>query len=165
MFTTIDPSTATRDQVRAEIERLEAMANVWKNEEQAIKLAINSIYGGLGNKYFVAHNPIVAESVTLQGQDLIKYAERVMNEYFWNWHTYKDLHARLGITGEVKQVKKPVNVYSDTDSCYISFEEVLLASDWHGDPKDLIIKINELDLTDYLKRKFDEYAKAAGVLS
>jgi DNA polymerase elongation subunit (family B) len=164
-FSTLDPKTASREQVRAEIDRLEALANNWKNEEQAIKLAINSIYGGLGNKYFVAHNSDVAESVTLQGQDLIKFAEQVMNDYFWKWHTMTELHECMGIVGEVRPVKKAVNVYSDTDSCYISFEEVLMSCDWPGDPKDFILLINKLDLTNHLKAKFDEYAEKLGVVN
>jgi DNA polymerase elongation subunit (family B) len=161
-FTQIDPETASPEEIRAEIFRLEALANDWKNEEQAIKLAINSIYGGLGNKYFVAANKDVAESVTLQGQDLIKYAEKVMNEYFWDWHNRKDLHEKMGITWEVQQVRKPVNIYSDTDSCYITFEEVIAASDWQGDPKDFILELNKIDITAHLNKKFDEYAAAWG---
>ena len=164
-FCNIDPTTASRDMIRTEIERLQALSDTWRNEEQAIKLAINSIYGGLGNKYFVAHNSEVAESVTLQGQDLIKYAEQVMNEYFWAWHTKHELHARMGLVGEVRPVKKPVNVYSDTDSCYVSFEEVLLSCDWPGEPKDFILAINELDLTQHLKDKFEEYAQKWNVVN
>lgn len=161
-YTQIKPENSTVEEIRAEIYRLEGLASNWKNEEQAIKLAINSIYGGLGNKYFVAVNKDVAEAVTLQGQDLIKYAENVMNEYFYNWHNRKDLHEKMGITWDVKPVKKPVNIYSDTDSCYITFEEVLIASDWQGDPKKFILDLNELDITNYLNKKFDEYAEKWG---
>ena len=49
------------------------LKNELKNEEQAIKLTMNSIYGAIGNNWFVCFNPDVAEAVTLQGQDLIKY--------------------------------------------------------------------------------------------
>lgn len=102
--------------MQAEIARMTALSNEWKNEEQAVKLVINGMYGALGNKWLAYFNPVVAETVTLQGQDLIKFAERVMNAYFNKfWHLDKELHEKLGLT-EVKEVKRPVNIYSDTDS-------------------------------------------------
>lgn len=115
-YTEIDLANATREQVQAEIARMTALSNEWKNEEQAVKLVINGMYGALGNKWLAYFNPVVAETVTLQGQDLIKFAERVMNAYFNKfWHLDKELHEKLGLT-EVKEVKRPVNIYSDTDS-------------------------------------------------
>jgi DNA polymerase elongation subunit (family B) len=87
-----------------------------KNEEQAIKLTMNSIYGAIGNAWFVCFNPDVAEAVTLQGQDLIKYSEKILHRYFHEfWHQDKELHDKLGLTS-VKKVVKPLVVYGDTDS-------------------------------------------------
>lgn len=159
-YTNIDPSTATVEEIRAEIDRMKQLSNEWKNEEQAIKLTINSIYGALGNKWLVCFNPEVAETITLQGQNLIKYAEDRLNEYFYKyWHNDKELHDLLGITGDVKHVKRPVNIYSDTDSCYVSFEEVVESCNYPGNPKDLILQINDLRLAKYLNTCFDLYAK------
>lgn len=159
-YTTIDPSTATVEEIKAEIERMKQLSNEWKNEEQAIKLTINSIYGALGNKWLVCFNPEVAETITLQGQNLIKYAEERLNQYFNEfWHKDTELHAKLGIDYEVRQVKRPVNIYSDTDSCYVSFEEVVESCNWTGDPKQLILGINEHRLASYLNKCFDKYAE------
>jgi len=69
------------------------------------------------------------------------------------------LHDKLGISGEVKEVKKFVTVYMDTDSCYVSFEEVLKSCEWKDSPKDLILKINEHRLTAYLNKAFDKYSE------
>lgn len=164
-YTEIDLANATREQVQAEIARMTALSNEWKNEEQAVKLVINGMYGALGNKWLAYFNPVVAETVTLQGQDLIKFAERVMNAYFNKfWHLDKELHEKLGLT-EVKEVKRPVNIYSDTDSCYISFEEVIQSCDWQGkfdSPKDLIIAINKNRISEYLNKQFDRYAEKFG---
>ena len=86
------------------------------NEEQAIKLVMNSIYGVIGNKGFVCYNIQVAESITLQGQDLIKYAEKCLDKYFHQfWHNDKELHEKLGIT-EVEPVVDSMVKYGDTDS-------------------------------------------------
>ena len=70
------------EQIEAEIEKLKKLSKDYKNEEQGIKLTLNSIYGALGNAYFALFNPEVAESVTLQGQDLIKFAAKIINKYF-----------------------------------------------------------------------------------
>ena len=69
-------------EVKQQIEKLTGIKNELKNEEQAIKLTMNSIYGAIGNNWFVCFNPDVAESVTLQGQDLIKYSEKILHKYF-----------------------------------------------------------------------------------
>lgn len=140
-------------------EELTALKNEYKNEEQAIKLTMNSIYGSIGNSYFVCFNHEVAEAVTLQGQDMIKYSEKIVNRYFHDfWHEDVELHEKLGLT-EVKRVAKPLVIYSDTDSNYVTFEEVVASCDWQGDPKELILAINDLRLKDYIKKCFDLYSK------
>ena len=155
----IDPSKSSPDKTKKEIERLELMANEWKNEEMAIKLMINSIYGALGNKWFVCFNPDIAESVTLQGQDLIKYAEKVINRYFQEfWHKDKELHEQLKITS-VRRVTSPMIVYADTDSNYICFDEVINSCDFKGSPQELILGINKLRLEKYLMMCFEKYSK------
>ncbi len=47
----IDVETASSDEIRKEIERLKQLSNAWKNEEQAVKILLNSVYGGLANKW------------------------------------------------------------------------------------------------------------------
>lgn len=158
-YATIDPETAKPEEIKAEIERLKKMSNEWKNEEQAIKILINSMYGALGNKWLVCFNPDVAETVTLQGQNLIKYAEKVINHYFHIvWHKDTELHNHLGIECEVAQVKKPVTIYGDTDSNYVCWDEVLESCNWTGDPTDFILKVNEFRLAEFLKGAFDRFS-------
>lgn len=116
-------------EIEEKIERLTALKNELKNEEQAIKLTMNSIYGAIGNNFFVCFNPDVAESVTLQGQDLIKYSEMVLNRYFHEfWHLDKELHEKLGLTS-VKRVAKPLIIYSDTDSSEKSSKVIIKSYD------------------------------------
>lgn len=40
------------------------------------------MYGATASKYFVGHNTDVAESITMQGQDLNHYSENSVNKYF-----------------------------------------------------------------------------------
>ena len=65
-------------------------------------------------------NPDVAEAVTLQGQDLIKYSSMLITRYFHEfWHLDTDLHQKLGISTP-KKVIRPLVVYGDTDSVFSS---------------------------------------------
>ncbi len=149
--------------LKQKIERLTALKNELKNEEQAVKLTMNSIYGAIGNNWFVCFNPEVAEAVTLQGQDLIKYSEKILHKYFHEfWHKDTELHEKLGIRN-VKKIHKPMVVYGDTDSNYVTFQEVVASCEgWEGSDKDLILAINEQRLNGYLKNCFDVYSKKWG---
>ncbi len=149
--------------LKQKIERLTSLKNELKNEEQAVKLTMNSIYGAIGNNWFVCFNPEVAEAVTLQGQDLIKYSEKILHKYFHEfWHKDTELHEKLGIRN-VKKIHKPMVVYGDTDSNYVTFQEVVASCEgWEGSDKDFILAINEHRLTGYLKNCFDVYAKKWG---
>ena len=109
------------------------------NLEQAIKLCINSIYGAFANDYFHFRNTDIAETVTLQGQDAIKHTEKAVEKYFKEyWHKDKKLHESLGITCEVQPLTQHVWKYTDTDSGYIIFEEVMESCKWEGTVTDFI---------------------------
>jgi hypothetical protein len=112
-------------EIEDKIEKLTALKNEYKNEEQAVKLTMNSIYGAIGNNWFVCFNPDVAEAVTLQGQDLIKYSEKALHKYFHEyWHVDKELHEKLELT-TVKRVSKPLVIYGDTDSLASNSEVII----------------------------------------
>lgn len=108
----------TAKELELKITELTALKNELKNEEQAVKLTMNSIYGAIGNAWFVCFNPDVAEAVTIQGQDLIKHSEKILHKYFHEyWHLDKELHEIIGLKS-VRKVAKPLVVYGDTDSCF-----------------------------------------------
>ena len=48
--------TLSVEEIKAEILRLKKMSDNYKNEEQGVKLTLNSIYGALGNQYFACFN-------------------------------------------------------------------------------------------------------------
>ena len=93
-------------------------------KQNAIKILINSFYGAFGNRYFYFHNNDIAQSITLQGQDLIKFSIRAVNHYFTNkWHLDTELHQKLGIAGRnISQITKDAAIYTDTDSVYLCFD-------------------------------------------
>ena len=70
-------------------------------KQGAIKILINSIYGAFGNKWFYFYNPDIAQSITLQGQDMIKFANKAIDFYFKNkWHLDSELHSKLKISSD-----------------------------------------------------------------
>lgn len=161
-WTKIDLQTSTKEEIKTEIERLKLLKNLYMNAEQAIKIFINSVYGACGSPWFAFFNMDVAEAVTLQGQDLIKYSEKVVNRYFLDfWHKDKKVHDKMGLT-HVEKIERPVVLYCDTDSNFVVFSEVLAKCDWKGTPKDFILKLYDVFLEDYLNKCYELYAKNCG---
>ena len=148
-------------ELEAKIKSMEHESLMNYNLEQAIKLAINSIYGAFANDYFHFRSTDIAETVTLQGQDAIKHTEVNVEKYFKGfWHKDKKLHEAMGITGEVKPLTQNVWKYTDTDSGYIIFEEVMESCNWQGTVMDFILKINKHRLADYIKMVLSKYAES-----
>jgi DNA polymerase elongation subunit (family B) len=152
----------TKEQLEEKIKEYQNLADRFFNYEQSIKRILNSIYGAFGNEHFYFFNLNIAESITLQGQDAILYTEKMLNLYFHNfWHKDKEIHEKLGlkVTGEVI---KPVVIYIDTDSCYVSFQEAIEKSTWKGSEKDFISKLYNLRLKDYISKVMEKYAVSFG---
>ena len=82
----------------------------YKNLQLAKKVQLNSCYGAMGNQYFRFFDVRIAEAITMSGQLSIRWIEARMNEYMNN----------LLKTDGVDYV-----IASDTDSLYISFEDLV----------------------------------------
>lgn len=152
----------SKEELELKLNEFENLANRYFNYEQSIKRILNSIYGAFGNEHFYFFNINIAESITLQGQHAILYTETVLNKYFTDfWHKDTETHDKLGIkvTG---QIFKPVVIYIDTDSCYVTFEEVLDKSDWKDSEKELILQLYEIRLKGYLEKVLSKYADSYG---
>lgn len=81
-YVDIDPDNCSLEELRQKIEELELLSSYFETKQLAIKTFINSVYGATASKYFVGHNTNVAESITLQGQDLNHFSENAVNTYF-----------------------------------------------------------------------------------
>lgn len=100
-FCQIDPNNCTVEELEEEVERLKKLGDFYETKQLALKKFINSVYGATASKYFIAHNTAVAESITLQGQDLNHYSENSVNEYFSGiFQNDTELHKKLGIKTE-----------------------------------------------------------------
>ena len=77
-----DAETVPIENLRAEVARLKSLTEFYDTKQLAIKKFINSVYGALGSKFFIAYNTQMAESITAQGRELNHYSENSVNEYF-----------------------------------------------------------------------------------
>ena len=84
---------------------LEKEINRLQNQQMAIKILMNSLYGALGNQHFRYFDIRVAEAVTTTGQLVIQWAERAMND---------------AMNGVMKTDKDYI-IAIDTDSLYVNF--------------------------------------------
>jgi DNA polymerase elongation subunit (family B) len=66
---------------KTEVYRIERDIAHFENEQTAIKILLNSLYGALGNKYFRYFTMEIAEGITITGQFIIKWAEKYVNEF------------------------------------------------------------------------------------
>jgi len=90
---------------RTEVLKIERDIARYENQQMAIKILMNSLYGALGNKYFRYFDLRIAEAITLTGQTVIRWAEKHMNE-FMSKIVGKDDDYVIAI---------------DTDSVYVNF--------------------------------------------
>ena len=98
-----------KDQVfeRAQIEKDIAR---FDNEQMAVKILMNSLYGALSNKWFRYYDIRMAEAITISGQLTIRWAENTINEYL----------NRILKTNKVDYV-----IAIDTDSLYVRMGELV----------------------------------------
>lgn len=101
-FSKIDnPQTCSIEELSNEVSRLKDLTEYYEGKQLALKIFLNSVYGACASPYFIGHNTDVAESITLQGQDLNHYSENRINEYFCGiFQNDKELHDKLGIDHE-----------------------------------------------------------------
>lgn len=135
-------------------------------KQNAIKLLINSIYGAFGNKWFYFFNRDIAQSITLQGQDLIKFSIKAANHYFYNkWHLDTELHKKLGIDHlKINKIDHDAAIYTDTDSVYVQFDSAILSIEGidHTDIEkglELCIAIDRYRISHYFTDCFNKYSK------
>ena len=134
-------------------------------KQNAIKILINSFYGAFGNKYFYFHNNDIAQSITLQGQDLIKFSIKAVNHYFKErWHLDTELHQILGISDrKISKIEKEAAVYTDTDSVYVCFDWAIQSVEGlvldNKESLEFCLAINRNRLKGYFESAFEKYAK------
>lgn len=130
----------------------------------AIKILINSVYGAFGNQYFYFYNTDIAQSITLQGQDMIKFSNKAINFYFKEkWHLDTELHKKLGIDQyKINKVNDDAAIYTDTDSSYIQFDSAINSIEHKFDHEEAIklcVMLDDYRLGGYFEECFTKYGK------
>ena len=157
-------NSLSKEELNEKLSEYNNLANRYYNYEQSIKRILNSIYGAFGNEHFYFFNINIAESITLQGQNAILYTEEMLNLYFNKfWHKDHEAHAALNIKVS-REVHKPVVIYIDTDSCYLSLEEVMetCEGEYDGTEKEFIMSLYNTRLKSYIEKVLEKYANKYG---
>jgi DNA polymerase elongation subunit (family B) len=96
---------------KAEVYRIERDIAHFENQQLAIKILLNSLYGALGNKYFRYFTMEIAEGITITGQTIIKWGEKHINNYL----------------NKTLKTNKDYVIAIDTDSIYANFSGLVNA--------------------------------------
>src|SRR6056300_587514 len=81
----------------------------YENQQMAIKILLNSLYGALGNRWFRYFDMRVAEGITLSGQLSVLKAEKAIN----------------GCLNKMLKTDKDYVIAIDTDSVYINMNDIV----------------------------------------
>lgn len=100
---------STREYQKAPTKKLENDITIYDNQQMAIKILMNSLYGALANKYFRYFDLRIAEAVTTSGQRAILCAEKAVNDEMQN----------------ILGTKEDYVVAIDTDSVYINMASLV----------------------------------------
>ena len=101
---------AKQEYEKGRTKRLENEINVLNNQQMAIKILMNSLYGALGNNYFRYFDHRIAMSITLSGQTAVRWAEKAVN---------------LEMNKLLKTEDEDYVIAIDTDSLYIKMDKIV----------------------------------------
>ena len=177
--TNFNPETCSLDELKARIDELENTEEFYNTMQLSTKIFINSVYGVFGTAFFNLADSDIAESITLQGQDLIKFSVNEINKYInEHWNTDYEGHKRIadrmkGIFGDtfdydgfINKAKSnilkisTIQSYGDTDSAYITLQPLIDACNIPLEQQlEFDLAFYDEILESYMDEKFDNYAK------
>jgi DNA polymerase elongation subunit (family B) len=113
------------DELVDEIKTENGNAKLYDSQQYIYKILANSVFGDISNRFFIFYNIHNAKSITLGGQKLIKFLGNAINEYF-----NKNINSIISKCFPEKryssiELEKDVLILTDTDSCYLCFEEII----------------------------------------
>jgi len=124
---------------------IEKRIAISKNQQLALKILLNSLYGAIGNKWFRYFDIRIAEGITLTGQATIQWAEKYLNEYL----------------NKTLNTDKDYVVAIDTDSVYVCLDEFVKRFKPEN-PVNFLDKLCSTSLEKALEKAFDELYYSLG---
>ena len=121
---------------------LEKEINTLHNQQMAIKILMNSLYGAMGNRYFKYYDLRIAEGVTLTGQMVIQWAEKAINNEM----------------NKLLQTEEDYVLAIDTDSVYINMSALVRKLN-PNDPVKFLDKICREHFEPKLAEAYDDLFK------
>ena len=132
---------------KSEVYGLEKRIAIAKNQQMALKILLNSLYGAMGNKWFRYFDMRIAEGITLTGQATIRWAEQHLNDYL----------------NKTLKTNKDYVVAIDTDSLYVCLDEFVKRLS-PAKPVDFLDKMCSTALEGALAKCYDDlYNKLGGI--
>ena len=131
---------------------LKRQATQLHNQQMAIKIAMNSLYGATANIYFLYYINEMAEAITTSGQLSIRYAQKSVNNY---------------LNKLLKTVDKDYIIYIDTDSIYVNMAPVVKASFGtvnidRAKGEEFLDKVCKMKIEEVIETGYKELAKKMG---
>jgi DNA polymerase elongation subunit (family B) len=131
------------------IKNLKRLETQLHNNQMAVKIRMNAIFGAMGNRYFLYYLNDIAEAITSSGQVVIKKSEKIINEYL---NTIME-------TQDVDYV-----IYSDTDSLVVHMasliENVFGTKDISREKaEDFMDKVCKLKIEPVIQAGYEDLAK------
>ena len=120
--------------------QLEKEIATYGNQQMAIKILMNSLYGATSNEYFRYFDQRIAESITMSGQLTIRWAEQKINTY---------------MNKVLKTKDKDYVVAIDTDSLYIRMGD-LISAVGPRDPVSFLDKVATEKIEPLLAESYEE---------
>ena len=131
----IELYTKKRADLKKEAGRLKKAGNkkeaaIFDNQQQAVKILNNGLYGALSNEYFRWYDADLAEAVTTTSQVCTRYVEKHVNVWF----------NELLKTEDIDYV-----IAADTDSVYITLDDLLTKANLKSkDVQKIVDNINKI---------------------
>lgn len=96
------------EKLKSIIDEKERRAIYYNVLQISLKTSMNSLYGGLSNKYFLLFNQEIARAITGNGRFFIQLVAKRVNDYLQT----------------IKENKSDYCIYGDTDSCYFALDHI-----------------------------------------
>ena len=127
-----------------EKKRLEYEITANHNNQLVRKICLNSAYGAIGNQWFRYYNRDMAEAITTAGQLSIKWVEKAVNEF---------------LNKVLKTDNKDYVIAIDTDSIYVTFEELIKQVNPKGDKIDFLNRTAKEAIEPVIEECYEKLAK------